>query len=504
MATRGRRIRQRRELLILLPGSLLVLVALSTFALFAYRETVELLIDERRGEAARLARRLAGEITPGPLPGADKLRRRLPAAREVTVLDDQGQIVATTGIRGAALETSRPWWRLGPPVGEDLISGSARFQKNRRTCVVEVDLPAPILRSRQRGLAVLTPFVLVMNGAITVLVLVFLRNFLAPFEGLLQRARDAGQDVSGADDELVFLVETFEKALAALSEDRRAAPELREAEELRALESTLARSLASGVLLCDAGGNVLALNEVGAALLATEAPGGGPETDRRPLVEVLAHHPELASMLDRAVRRGREVKRRECAIETREGRWMLGLTAHPLRRADATVRGFLVLFADITETERETAEIRLADSLSQLGELTAGVAHELRNSLATLRDYLTPSAMEQGDAAGEGEAHADAPRPVGIEWVEELLRGLRRQPGAAVVDLDPASAGPDPGPHRAGVGLGLDRVGEQVAQRTLQELGDLQGPGNRRSVARGEPARRRRSQRPPRPEPAER
>ena len=83
------------------------------------------------------------------------------------------------------------------------------------------------------------------------------------------------------------------------------------------------------------------------------------------------------------------MKRQECAIDTPAGERVLGLTAHPLRRDDGAVRGFLVLFADLTDAQRETAEIRLADSLSQLGELTAGVAHELRNSLATLRGYLT-------------------------------------------------------------------------------------------------------------------
>ena len=57
-------------------------------------------------------------------------------------------------------------------------------------------------------------------------------------------------------------------------------------------------------------------------------------------------------------------------------------TAHPLRRDDAALRGFLVIFADLTEVQEEVRERQLVDSLSQLGELTAGVAHELRNSAA--------------------------------------------------------------------------------------------------------------------------
>ncbi len=368
---------QRREFLILVPVALLILVALSIFALFAYRNTVALLIEERRVEAALLARKLTRDLARGPLPGADELRHRLPQARTVAVLDDRGRQVVATGIRAIAEPPAARWTGRGQ--GEDLISGSATFQKDRKTYTVQVDLPAPILRSRERGLAILTPVLLTMNGAITLLVLLFLHYFLAPFEGLLERARRAGQEVPESQDEVVFLVETFEKALEALAE----APPA-EVDELKALEATLARSLESGVLLCDGEGTVLALNDVGAGLLDLgSAPIGAT------LSEALGRHRRLAEILDRAVRRGREVKRQECTVETADGERALGLTVHPLRRDDGAVRGFLMLFADLTDVRREQTESRLADSLSQLGELTAGVAHELRNSLATVRGYLT-------------------------------------------------------------------------------------------------------------------
>ena len=50
-----------------------------------------------------------------------------------------------------------------------------------------------MLRSRQRGLSILTPVLLTVNGSITILVLVFLRRFLTPFDRLVERARHAGQ-----------------------------------------------------------------------------------------------------------------------------------------------------------------------------------------------------------------------------------------------------------------------------------------------------------------------
>ncbi len=363
----------RREVLILLPAALVLLALSLTYALLSYRGAVVLLVEERQAEAALLARQLSSElVSQRNLPSAEALRYRLPQARSVSIFDAAGNSVVGDGVRTA----------ISDPDG---AVGSARFKRGEDVLTVRVELPSALLRSRQRGLEILSPVLLTVAGAVTLLVLLFLRRFLAPFDRLVETARHAGQEVPDAQDEVIFLVETFEKALEALARPS-ARPEAGSADdqELKALESTLARSLESGVLLLDSRGVVLALNEIGASLLEVDGRRTGV-----PVTAVLDRHPKLAALLERAVRRGRSVQREECAIASAGGERILGVTAHPLRRDDAALRGFLVIFADLTEVHKEVQERQLADSLSQLGELTAGVAHELRNSLATLRGYLT-------------------------------------------------------------------------------------------------------------------
>ena len=369
----------RSDFLILLPSALLVLVMLSTYALLSYRGTVDLLLEQRRAEARQLARQLTGELmTARTLPGADALRRLLPQAENVVILDPDGSLRVGVPTLG-----SSPL-RRGVPEAESErgpVAGVARFKRGAQTLTLRVELPATLLRSRQQSLGILTPVMLTVNGAITLLVLFFLRRFLAPFDRLVERARDAGQEVPESQDDVVFLVETFEKALEALAQP---AADSRDVDELKTLEKTLAKSLESGVLLLDTGGTVLALNELGASLLDLRSTRVG-----EALTTVLGEHRPLVEILERAIRRQRPVQRVECAIETSRGERTLGVTAHPLRRDDAVLRGFLVMFTDLTQVKQEREEQQLADSLSQLGELTAGVAHELRNSLATLRGYLT-------------------------------------------------------------------------------------------------------------------
>ena len=90
---------------------------------------------------------------------------------------------------------------------------------------------------------------------------------------------------------------------------------------------------------------------------------------------------------------GRSIPRASVAIERSGQRVELGLTLQALRRGqEAGAGGFLLLFADVTDLSRRESEERFAAGLAQLGELSAGVAHELRNSLATVQGYLSLAA----------------------------------------------------------------------------------------------------------------
>jgi signal transduction histidine kinase len=379
---RPRRLGLRREVLILLPAALLILVVLSTFTLFSYRGSLDLLASERRAEAARLARAVAGQLSAeGLRSDAAELRRLAPAARSVAVVDAAGVPLARTA---EILPLPPP--RGGAPAGIGLVpalpatvAGFAPLGGTSRLWI-RVDLDAEILARQRRVLRILTVSVLGINGALVVLVLFFLGHLLAPYEMLLARARAVSG--GGPDgDEVEFLLSAFEQALASL-----AGREARGAEDdIAALERTLAPSLQSGLLLLDREGGVLALNTVGAELLGIAPPPPG-----TPFTGVLAGQPELRELLAGAVASGSAPSRAECDVRSGRGEALtVGLTVHPLRRDDGGTRGYLVLFADLTGVRQRAEESRLAESLARLGEMAGGIAHELRNSLATLSGYLT-------------------------------------------------------------------------------------------------------------------
>jgi signal transduction histidine kinase len=387
-----RRLGLRREVLILLPVALLLLVVLSTFTLLSYRNALALLAGERQQEAARMARAIADRLAatspnvavPGPLVLP-------PAARGVALVDPRGEAIAELGELPAGgllepvggLPVVHPLG-VGPDdASPDAVIGFAPLSGAAGRRYVRVDLPAGVLARQRRGLAVLTVAVLAVDAALAVLLLFFLRHLLAPWETLLARARQVGGAGAAGEDEIDFLLGTFDRALASLAGRQAGSAE----DDIAALERTLSASLRSGLLLIDRAGRVLALNAVGAALLDADLPEPGVPLDR-----VLAGQPELLEILAEAVAEGTAPQRQECAVRPgREGTEALtvGLTVHPLRRDDGELRGLLVLFADLTAARRRAEEGRLAESLAQLGEMAGGVAHELRNGLATLRGYLT-------------------------------------------------------------------------------------------------------------------
>lgn len=446
-----RRLGLRREVQILMPVAFLLVAVLLTFTLVSYRGSLQLQTEQRQQQVARQARAIAERLgAPDALPSDQDLRRLAPEAAGVALLEADGTALATQGDLPAGnllvpLAGSAPDQpvAIGPSrVLPDRIAAFVPLGRVGARRYLRLDVAAPSIAGQRRSLEVLTGVVVVVTGALTLLVLLFLRHLLAPYETLLERARQIGDSGAESDDEIAFLVATFERAVVALARPPRGAEE-----DIAALERTLASSLESGVLLLDRAGGVLALNPVASSLLDLPTPLPG-----TPLGEALAPHSDLVSLLSRAVATGHGVKRHECSVAAGGRELTLGLTVHPLRRDSGEAGGYLVLFADLTEVRREAEESRLAESLSQLGELAAGVAHELRNSLATLRGYLTlierrPEEDSIVDYLGEIRREADHLQRV----LEDFLAFAR--PGTArleEVDLatlvrraaaDPALAG---------------------------------------------------------------
>jgi len=106
-----------------------------------------------------------------------------------------------------------------------------------------------------------------------------------------------------------------------------------------------------------------------------------------PLNETLREEEErLLDELMTRVKQGEAVPNVEVKRQTKEGKEIItSMTISPLRDAEGRVIGASRICKDITQLKKVEDRLILAERLSSLGELTAGVAHELRNPLAGIK-----------------------------------------------------------------------------------------------------------------------
>src|SRR5207247_11397767 len=81
------------------------------------------------------------------------------------------------------------------------------------------------------------------------------------------------------------------------------------------------------------------------------------------------------------------VRRAVILPETGHGETHLGVTVSPLFDREGQPHGAICLFTNLTAVKDLEEQLRLKESLATVGELTAGIAHEFRNGLATIHGY---------------------------------------------------------------------------------------------------------------------
>ncbi len=100
----------------------------------------------------------------------------------------------------------------------------------------------------------------------------------------------------------------------------------------------------------------------------------------RPFADVLHDRPEVLRILSSAFELSHLPNRAEARLKDL-GR-VIGYTLSQVKSDDGTAIGAVMFFKDLTQVEQLEERERLRDRLASLGEMAAGIAHELKNPLA--------------------------------------------------------------------------------------------------------------------------
>jgi signal transduction histidine kinase len=252
-----------------------------------------------------------------------------------------------------------------------------------------------------RGPVLLASFIAILLGSLLCM-LFLLRWLLRPYHQLIGEAERAStaQELLKSQDEAEFVLETFQSVVAQLQEQRKALEQLSAEARERATSAErfserIVASLPSGLIAFDANGLSMVINTPGRTLLGVDGRALGESYET-----LLANHAELAAMVGDCLKQGTLYRRSEVEARTHDGQLRrLGATIAPielppdrrsLAAADSTgvsSRGALCLLTDITEVTELREQVALKNNLESLGEMSAGLAHEFKNAIATLQGY---------------------------------------------------------------------------------------------------------------------
>ena len=241
-----------------------------------------------------------------------------------------------------------------------------------------------------RGPILLASFIAILIGGM-LCILFLLRWLLRPYQQLVGEAQrvPVAEQTLKSQDEAEFVLETFQSVVAQLQEQRKALEQLSAEARERAssaekFSERIVASLPSGLIAFDGAGLSMVINTPGRTLL---------EVDGRALGEsyeqLLRAHAELSSMVGDCLQNGTLYRRTEIEALSPNGRLRrLGATVAPIELTpERGPRGALCLLTDITEVTELREQVALKNNLESLGEMSAGLAHEFKNAIATLQGY---------------------------------------------------------------------------------------------------------------------
>lgn len=152
---------------------------------------------------------------------------------------------------------------------------------------------------------------------------------------------------------------------------------------IKAFSDSLVENMPIGLVAADAGGLLIAFNQTAEAILGRKA---GEVLGKQAEDILPGNCRELFQEL--AAERGIIEREINCTV-ARERTIPLEVIATTLHEDDGPFLGYVILFRDMTEVKRLKQEVARSQRLASLGSLAAGVAHEIRNPLSSIKGFAT-------------------------------------------------------------------------------------------------------------------
>ncbi len=233
--------------------------------------------------------------------------------------------------------------------------------------------------------------ILVFFGFLTAIVIVFVsirlvHTVLYPFDRLKEEAEKSGHYDKNNEDEVGQLISSYEEIIKDLRNKENELVALNKivmqrAADLEVYNDYILKSINAGIITLDADRKISTINRAAgnifdlqiSSLIGTE------------YENLVSDHPELNSLINRYFNSKEIFANQEIKIVSKDDEALvLAVSISPLIDSTGDNIGCAVIINDQTEFITILEELELNKRMATIGEMSAGLAHQLRNSTAAI------------------------------------------------------------------------------------------------------------------------
>jgi signal transduction histidine kinase/HAMP domain-containing protein len=301
-------------------------------------------------------------------------------------LDPQPFYRAKAGLSSASIllqENDGSFYKIGyAPV----------YQNKRIIAVLGVEASANFMEGLNEFARVLFSFGLVCLLVMGALLYAFGRRFISPIEEMAKASEkiaegDFSQRVrENSSNELGALAHAFNEMT----------------KRLQSHNEYILESMSNGLLVVDLNGYVTTFNRAASQVL--DLPQG--KVLGQHFKNAFAPYPGFLAAIARAHDQNRRLENLEVNL-SEESPKFIRLRSAPLLGADSQELGTEILFTDETQLRKLQERIKNSEKMATIGELAAGIAHEIRNPLGAMKGFAEILQRKLADQPKAKEMVAD-------------------------------------------------------------------------------------------------
>jgi PAS domain S-box-containing protein len=399
--------------------TLLTLNFASHYALFRIRSSLETQIKDELTEAAVVAAGYISKIKSVDLP--DSSRYRIKAAYSLDTL----AVIPVTYERALAISDGhRPdsvFLGLDKELTAEELLPILRNQPvyiHRSGSIQNLFfLPTELIGSKYiivaaRRNAILgsvenAGIILIFFGLLGIGIIIYVSYRLAhfvtnPFEKLRKKAVESGRMDGASDDEISSLILSYEKIIDDLKQKEKELVRLNEinarrAEDLEVYNNYILKSINTGVVAVDREGKISSVNRAALEILGLK----NGEALGENCQDVLGNHSVPLTLIKNYKEKGIASDSCHFKFTGADGTTRsLIASISPLTNSQGANIGFSLILNDETEYDRLQEELELNRRMACLGEMSGGLAHQLRNSIAAIIGFARLMEKKISDDSG--------------------------------------------------------------------------------------------------------